>query len=269
MSVVTFSDHAAVSAPPTHDLTAVRAAIANAKAGPQGTALADAVVKAVNVGRSVQGNAEGHPAARGGHPALRRRPDGRSLHPAAGRRLGEADEDPRLDGRARHARRCRPAAAARAATPSASRSRCSPPSLQLIARSSGGRFYQGAASVDVKSTYAALGSRVGKQAQDRRGDRSGGGRRHRLHARGRAALRRCGSGGSRESAARRGRRRARGRRCARARRRRDERVSRHPVVHPRPRAVGRRARARHDAVPAHVPGRQERRRRPRRAGDLA
>jgi len=36
-----------------------------------------------------------------------------------------------------------------------------PAVLEQIARSSGGRFFQGAASVDVKSTYADLGSRVG------------------------------------------------------------------------------------------------------------
>jgi hypothetical protein len=37
-----------------------------------------------------------------------------------------------------------------------------PAVLQQIALSSGGRFYPGAASVNVKGTYRALGSRVGK-----------------------------------------------------------------------------------------------------------
>ncbi len=38
-----------------------------------------------------------------------------------------------------------------------------PAVLQLIARSSGGHFYQGATSVDVKSAYDDLGSRVGNK----------------------------------------------------------------------------------------------------------
>src|SRR5439155_305554 len=41
------------------DLTQIRAAIEHAKVGPQGTALADAVVKAIDVGRSVKGTQKG------------------------------------------------------------------------------------------------------------------------------------------------------------------------------------------------------------------
>ena len=48
MALVTFSDHAAVSVPATHDLDAVRAGLARATTGPQGTALADAVTRAVD-----------------------------------------------------------------------------------------------------------------------------------------------------------------------------------------------------------------------------
>lgn len=59
MSLVTFSDHTSVVAPPTHDLTQVEAALARAKTGPQGTALAEAVVKGVQVGASVKGSVKG------------------------------------------------------------------------------------------------------------------------------------------------------------------------------------------------------------------
>jgi Ca-activated chloride channel family protein len=38
-----------------------------------------------------------------------------------------------------------------------------PAVLQLIARASGGRFTQGAASVNVEDTYSELGSRVGNK----------------------------------------------------------------------------------------------------------
>jgi Ca-activated chloride channel family protein len=61
MAVITFSDHTTLSATPTHDLTLVRAAIDRARTGPQGTALADAVSRAVTVGRSV-------PASKGRRP---------------------------------------------------------------------------------------------------------------------------------------------------------------------------------------------------------
>ena len=59
MSLVTFSDHAAVVVPATHDLSMMRSAIARAKSGPQGTALAEAVSRAVDVGVSVKGQAQG------------------------------------------------------------------------------------------------------------------------------------------------------------------------------------------------------------------
>jgi len=53
MALITFSDHTTLSAAPTHNLALVRAAIARARTGPQGTALSDAVARAVTVGRSV------------------------------------------------------------------------------------------------------------------------------------------------------------------------------------------------------------------------
>jgi Ca-activated chloride channel family protein len=46
-------------APPTHDLTEVEAALQRAKTGPQGTALAEAVVKAIDVAGTVKGTVQG------------------------------------------------------------------------------------------------------------------------------------------------------------------------------------------------------------------
>jgi Ca-activated chloride channel homolog len=59
MSLVTFSDHTSVVAPPTHDLAQVEAALERAKTGPQGTALAEAVVKGIQVAGTVKGTAQG------------------------------------------------------------------------------------------------------------------------------------------------------------------------------------------------------------------
>lgn len=56
-ALIAFSDHTALLAPPTDDLARVRQALDSLRAGPQGTALADAVAKAVNVARTVQGRA--------------------------------------------------------------------------------------------------------------------------------------------------------------------------------------------------------------------
>jgi Ca-activated chloride channel family protein len=58
-SVVIFSDHSAVIAPPTDDLNSVRAAIARAHTGPQGTALGEAVYHAVDVARRVPAQSNG------------------------------------------------------------------------------------------------------------------------------------------------------------------------------------------------------------------
>jgi Ca-activated chloride channel homolog len=161
MSVVTFSDHAAVSAAPTHDLGAVRAAITKARAGPQGTALADAVAKAVQVGSSVKGTTKGtRPPAvivllsDGGQTAGRVTPQQAAAAakkagiPVSAVSLGTQDGvvlQPLKSGFTE-----------RIQVPS------QPSVLQLIARASGGRFYKGAASVDVKDTYSELGSRVGR-----------------------------------------------------------------------------------------------------------
>jgi Ca-activated chloride channel family protein len=161
VSVVTFSDHAAVTASPTHDLTQVRTAIAKAKAGPQGTALADAVVQAVAVGRSVKGaQKDTRPPAvvvllsDGGQTAGRVTPQQAGAAakkagiPVSAVALGTPDGvvlQPLKGGFTE-----------RIQVP------VQPAALQAIARASGGRFYPGEASVDVKTTYTELGSRVGK-----------------------------------------------------------------------------------------------------------
>ena len=75
IAVVTFSDHAALLAPPTRDRAIVLAALKRAKAGPQGTALTAAVSRAVTVATSVSGSgAAGQPAGRRAR-VLGRRPD--------------------------------------------------------------------------------------------------------------------------------------------------------------------------------------------------
>ena len=56
IAVITFSDHAALVAPPTLDRTIVLAALKRAKAGPQGTALTAAVSRAVTIATSVPGS---------------------------------------------------------------------------------------------------------------------------------------------------------------------------------------------------------------------
>jgi Ca-activated chloride channel family protein len=162
MALVTFSDHAAVAASPTHDLTQVRAAIVHAKTGPQGTALADAVVKAVDVGRSVKGTQKGtRPPAvvvllsDGGQTAGRVTPQQAAAKakqagiPVSAVSLGTPDGvviQPLKNGFTE-----------RIQVP------VQPAVLQLIARASGGRFTQGAASVNVEDTYSELGSRVGNK----------------------------------------------------------------------------------------------------------
>src|SRR5581483_3927906 len=55
VALVTFSDHVAVAAAPTHDLAFVRSAVARAHTAEQGTALADAVARAVQLAASVRG----------------------------------------------------------------------------------------------------------------------------------------------------------------------------------------------------------------------
>jgi Ca-activated chloride channel homolog len=160
MSVIAFSDHAAVVAPPTHDLVLVRSAIAKAKTGPQGTALADAVARGVLVAKSVKPQAKGQrpPAvivlfSDGGQTAGRVTPQqaaqfaARSAIPITAVAVGTPDGivEQKLTG----------GFIERIQVPMQASI------LQAIAAASGGRFYRGARSVDVGRTYATLGSRVG------------------------------------------------------------------------------------------------------------
>ena len=162
MALVTFSDHAAVVVPATHDLTAMRAGIARAKSGPQGTALAEAVSRAVDVGLSVKGQARGQrpPAivvlfSDGGQTAGRLTPAQAAAKakkagiPVSTVAVGTADGvvlQPLQGGFTE-----------RIQVPA------QPSSLQSIATGSAGRFYPNIASVDAKTIYRDLGSRVGRQ----------------------------------------------------------------------------------------------------------
>lgn len=159
MALITFSDHTTLSAVPTHDLDLVRAAIDRAHTGPQGTALADAISRAVNVGRSVPASKGKRPPAvivvfsDGGQTAGRVTPQQAAKQAASARipvttvAVGtpEGIVQQQLKG----------GFTERIQVP------VQPAVLQSIAKASGGRYDAGLAAVDVKATYGELGSRVG------------------------------------------------------------------------------------------------------------
>jgi len=162
VGLVTFSDHAAVSAAPTHSIAAVAAALGRAHTGPQGTALADAVLRAVRVAVSVKGSVPGHrpPAAvvvlsDGGQTTGRVSPEQaaaaarRALIPVSAILVGTPDGvvEQKLQG----------GFTERIQVPAV------PQALEQLARGSGGRFTGGASAVDVAGTYDELGSRTGKR----------------------------------------------------------------------------------------------------------
>jgi Ca-activated chloride channel family protein len=162
VSLLTFSDHTAVAAAPTHDLAQVRAALARAKTGPQGTALADAVARAVRVGSTVRGTARGKrpPAvvvliSDGGQTAGRVSPQqaaarARAAHiPVSTILLGTPDGVVTQKLQGGYTERIQVPA--------------QPQPLQLMAQQSGGHFMGGRASVDVHGVYDELGSRVGSK----------------------------------------------------------------------------------------------------------
>ncbi|NUR78503.1 MAG: VWA domain-containing protein [Thermoleophilia bacterium] len=161
MALVTFSDHTAVSVPATHDRNAIRAAISKTKTGPQGTALADAVTRAVDVGLSVKGQATNRrpPAvvvlfSDGGQTAGRVTPKQaaakarKSKIPVSAVAVGTPDGIVRQPLRGGFFERFQVPV--------------QPAVLRTIAQGSGGRF-QRLADIDVKATYRALGSRLGKK----------------------------------------------------------------------------------------------------------
>ncbi len=215
---------------PTHDLTAVRAAIDQGAGRPAGHgARRRSRRRRSNVGRSVKGTQKGKrpPAvivvlSDGGQTAGR-------VTPQQAGDAGEADAKIPVSAVVARARRTvsslqqlKSGFTERIQVP------VQPAVLQSIAQASGGRFYQGAASVDVKSDLRRARLARRQQAQDGRGDRRGRGGRHRLHALGRAALRPMVPEVPMRAAPRPiGRRGARRRGGVRAGRRGDERVSRH------------------------------------------
>jgi Ca-activated chloride channel family protein len=162
ISLVTFSDQAAVVASPQTDRTQIEAALARAKTGPQGTALAGAVQIGVKVAASVKGIAQDkRPPATivllsdGGQTAgsVTAKQAGtlaqKAAIPVNGVLLGTPDGvvEQKLAGG--YTERIQVPAQA--------------PSLQTISRLSGGHFQQAAQGVNTKEVYAELGSRVGKK----------------------------------------------------------------------------------------------------------
>ena len=161
VSVITFSDHSAVVAAPTHDLDRVRAAIAAARTGPQGTALAGAVVRAVQVGASVKGS-------RG---SSKRPPAVVVLFSDGGQTAGRVTPQQAVQV----ARKARiPVATVLVGTPNGIVTQAlkggyteriqvpaDPTTLRTIASGTGGAFSSSLAAVDVGRTYDRLGSRVG------------------------------------------------------------------------------------------------------------
>jgi Ca-activated chloride channel family protein len=162
VALVTFSDHVAVAAAPTHDFDFVRAALARAHTAQQGTALGDAVARAVRLGVSVRGAAQGQrPPAEvvvisdGGQTAGRLTPDQAAQRarqariPVSTILLGTPDGVVQQKVQGGYTERLQVPA--------------QPDALQSIARQSGGRFMGGAQAVDVNGVYDALGSREGKR----------------------------------------------------------------------------------------------------------
>jgi Ca-activated chloride channel family protein len=160
--LVTFSDHVAVSATPTHDMDAVRAALGRAHTGPQGTALADAVVRGVRLAGSVRGSQRG------------RRPPATVVVLSDG---GQTAGNVTPQQTALIARRARiPVSTILVGTPDGYvlqnlqggfteriQVPAQAPVLEAISRVTGGRFMGGPEAVDVAGTYDALGSRAGKE----------------------------------------------------------------------------------------------------------
>ena len=161
-SLVTFTDNASVVAPPTHDVTLVEAALARARSGPQGTALADAVGRAVRVATSVKGTVRGkRPPATivllsdGGQTAGRVTPQQaaaaarKAQIPVNGVLVGTPDGIVQQKLQGGYTEQIQVPA--------------DPQLLQQISRLSGGRFAPSPAAVDPKGVLSELGSRVGSR----------------------------------------------------------------------------------------------------------
>jgi Ca-activated chloride channel family protein len=160
VSVITFSDHTTVASPPTHDLDAVRAVLDRIRSGPQGTALADAVARAVQVAKTV-------PVKLG----ARRPPAVVVLFSDGGQTAGRVTPQQA----AQFAQKAHiPITTVAVGTPDGVVTQpvqggfteriqvpVQPAVMQTIARTSGGRYVEGIGSVDPAQTYTELGSRVG------------------------------------------------------------------------------------------------------------
>jgi Ca-activated chloride channel family protein len=162
ISVVTFSDHASVVAPPTRDTIRLRYVIEHAQSGPQGTALAEAVSRAVDVANSVHSSTKG-----------RRVPAEIVLFSDGGQTAGRTT--PQQAG-AQAAKAQVPVVAVSVGTPDGVVQQAlkggfterfqvpvKPAVLQTIARASKGRFVTGPQAVDPHTVYASLKGRAGHQ----------------------------------------------------------------------------------------------------------
>jgi Ca-activated chloride channel family protein len=160
VAVETFSDHSAVVAPPGDDLPRIQRAIAAARSGPQGTALAEAVDHAVAVANTVPPGPQGRkpPAlivvfSDGGQTAGRVTPQQAAARAAnahvpvytvaLGTPSGVVQQ--KLQGGLQE----------RIEVP------VEPLVLQFLSRSTGGRYAAGAEDFDLKGIYDNLGSRNG------------------------------------------------------------------------------------------------------------
>ncbi len=163
MALITFSDHTAVVVPATHDLTAMRTGIMRAKSGPQGTALAEAVSRAVDVGLSVKGQTQ----------TERRPPAIVVLFSDGGQTAGRVTI---AQAQTKAKKSGIPVSTVSVGTPDGVviqalkggfteriQVPAQPASLQAIATGSSGRFYPTISAVDVNAIYRELGSRVGRQ----------------------------------------------------------------------------------------------------------
>jgi hypothetical protein len=152
IGLVTFSDHVAVSASPTHTIAAVTAALARAHTGPQGTALADAIARAVRVASAVHGSVAGHRPPAGDRRALGRRSDHGPRDAATGRAARRArsrvdDPDRTPDGVVQQ--KLKGGFTERIQVPAV------PQALEVLAR--GRREIPAAAAVDVAGLYGSSG----------------------------------------------------------------------------------------------------------------
>ncbi len=160
MAVETFSDQSNVVAPPSDDLNRIRAAIAAARTGPQGTALSQAVFHAVQVARTVPEEKSGKkpPAAivvvsDGGATA------GRVTPQQAASRAADAKVpiDSVLVGTPNGVvhQQLKGGYTEQIEVPA------QPVTLQYFARTTGGRFAADPQSFDAHAVFANLGSRAG------------------------------------------------------------------------------------------------------------